>query len=268
MEMRVVGTGRCAAAALLAVFGLCGCGGGSGGGIIVGSSSSSSSSGGGASSSSSSSSSGAGAASSSSSSGAASVSVLTYHNDVARTGQNLHEAILTPANVNAAGFGKLGTLATQGKVDAEPLYVPGLSINGATHNVVFVATEHAMVYAFDADNFASLWSTSVLPGGEMPSDQRSCSQVTPEIGITATPVIDPGAGAHGTMYLVAMSRDGGGSYHQRLHALDLATGAELNGGPTEIQASFPRSGGNTTFDPKQYEERAALLQLGGTLYLS
>ena len=192
MEMRVVGTGRCAAAALLAVFGLCGCGGGSGGGIIVGSSSSSSSSGGGASSSSSSSSSGAGAASSSSSSGAASVSVLTYHNDVARTGQNLHEAILTPANVNAAGFGKLGTLATQGKVDAEPLYVPGLSINGATHNVVFVATEHAMVYAFDADNFASLWSTSVLPGGEMPSDQRSCSQVTPEIGITATPVIDPG----------------------------------------------------------------------------
>jgi hypothetical protein len=206
--------------------------------------------------------------SSSSSSGAVTVQVLTYHNDVARTGQNLQETILTPANVNSGAFGKLASLSTQGKVDAEPLYVPGLSIGGAVHNVVFVVTEHDMAYAFDADSFAPLWQRSVLSGGESPSDQRNCNQVVPEIGITATPVIDPGAGPHGSLYLAAMSRDSGGAYHQRLHALDLASGAELDGGPSEIQASYARTGGSVAFDPAQYEERAALLQIGGNIYLS
>src|SRR5579863_1981633 len=194
-------------------------------------------------------------------------SVLTYHNDVARTGQNLNETTLTPSNVNSSAFGKVGFLSTQGKVDAEPLYVPNLTIGGSAHNVVFVVTEHDLVYAFDADNFSQLWQTSVLGSGETPSDPHSCSQITPEIGITSTPVIDTKAGANGTIFVVAMSKDSSGTYHQRLHALDLTTGSEQSGSPANIQASFPDSGGQTTFDPYQYAERSGLLLLNGVIYM-
>jgi hypothetical protein len=194
-------------------------------------------------------------------------SVLTYHNDVARTGQNLNETILTPGNVNSTNFGRIGFLAVDGLVDAEPLYVSSLTVSGAVHNVVFVVTEHGSVYAFDADNLgAPLWQVSVLGAGETTSDNRGCGQVTPEIGITSTPVIDPHAGAHGVIYLVAMSKDSNGNYFQRLHALDITTGAEISGSPTTIQATYPNQSGQTTFDPKQYKERAALLLLNGVIY--
>jgi len=192
--------------------------------------------------------------------------VLTFHNDVARTGQNLNETILTPANLNSSNFGKVGFLQTDGLVDAEPLYVSNLAVSGAQHNVVFVVTEHDSAYAFDADTFAQLWKVSVLGANESSSDNRGCGQVTPEIGVTSTPVIDPHAGSHGVMYLVAMSKDSNGNYFQRLHALDIATGAEISGSPTAIQATFPNQGGQTTFDPKQYKERAALLLLNGVIY--
>jgi hypothetical protein len=195
-------------------------------------------------------------------------SVLTYHNDAGRTGLNAKETILTTSSVNSAKFGKLGSLAVTGLVDAEPLYVPNLTIGGAPHNVLYVATEHEMVYAFDADTFAQLWEVSVIPTSETPSDQvDGCGQVAPEIGITSTPVIDPSAGPNGTIFVVSMSK-GGSTYHQRLHALDLVTHAELDGGPTEIQATFPNLSGGTTFDPEQYEERAALLLLGGGIYVA
>jgi hypothetical protein len=195
-------------------------------------------------------------------------SVLTYHNDVARTGQNLNETILTPGNVNSTNFGKIGFLMVDGLVDGEPLYVSSLTVLGAVHNVVFVVTEHGSVYAFDADNLggAPLWQMSALGAGETSSDDRGCSQVTPEIGITSTPVIDPNAGAHGVMYLVAMSKDGNGNYFQRLHALDITTGAEISGSPTTIQATFTNQSGHTTFLPQQYKERAALLLLNGVIY--
>lgn len=196
-----------------------------------------------------------------------SASVITYHNDVARTGLNPNETTLTPANVNSSSFGKIGFLSTQGKVDAEPLYVPNLIIGGSAHNVVFVATEHDVVYAFDADNFSQLWRTPVPGSGETPSDSHSCGQITPEIGITSTPVIDTKAGANGTIFVVAMSKDSSGGYHQRLHALDLTTGAEQGGSPASIQASFPTSGGQTTFDPYQYAERSGLLLLNGVIYM-
>jgi hypothetical protein len=193
--------------------------------------------------------------------------VLTFHNDVARTGQNLNETILTPANVNSTNFGKIGFLAVDGLVDAEPLYVSSLTVSGAAHNVVFVVTEHGSAYAFDADNLgAPLWKVSAIGAGETSSDDRGCSQVNPEIGITSTPVIDPHAGAHGVIYLVAMSKDGNGSYFQRLHALDITTGAEISGSPTTIQATYPNQGGTTTFDSKQYKERAALLLLNNVIY--
>ena len=147
------------------------------------------------------------------------IDVVTYHNDVARTGQNLGETILTTTNVNSSTFGKLRTLSVDGKVDAQPLYLSGLAnIGGATHNVVFVATEHGSVYAFDADTGTQLWKVSTLGSGESTSDNRGCDQITPEIGVTATPVIDRTAGPHGVIYVVAMSKSGS-DYFQRLHAL-------------------------------------------------
>ena len=194
------------------------------------------------------------------------VNVLTYHNDLSRSGQNLDETILTPANLNSSSFGKIGFLSVDGLVDAEPLYASGLTVSGATHNVVFVVTENDSAYAFDADTFAQLWKVSVLGGNETASDARGCGQVTPEIGITSTPVIDLSAGSHGVIYMVGMSKDGNGNYFQRLHALDITTGAEMSGSPVTIQATYPNQGGTTTFDPKQYKERAALLLLNGVVY--
>ncbi|HXR78614.1 MAG TPA: hypothetical protein VN737_21730 [Bryobacteraceae bacterium] len=204
----------------------------------------------------------------------AQTNVLTYHNDNSRTGQNLTESRLTLQNVNSTSFGRLFTLSVDGKVDAQPLYVSGLVMaNLGVRNVVFVATEHDSVYAFDADAGAKLWSVSMLGSGETTSDNRNCDQVVPEIGVTATPVIDLKAGPHGTIYVVAMSKDAAGSYHQRLHALDIATGAEQFGGPVEIQASLPGNGdeganGTLVFDPGQHKERAALLLLNGIVYTS
>ena len=197
--------------------------------------------------------------------------VLTYHNENARTGQNLNETVLNPGNVNVNTFGKLFILPADGKVDAEPLYVSNLTVNSTTRNVVFVASEHDSVYAYDADTGALLWQVTMLQAGETPSDNRSCSQVTPEIGVTATPVIDLSGGPHGTIYVVAMSKDSSGGYHQRLHALDITTGAEEFGGPVEIQATYSGTGaegnGTTlTFDPKQHKERASLLLLNGFVY--
>jgi len=199
-------------------------------------------------------------------------SVLTWHNDNARTGQNLAETILTPANVNSATFGKLFVLSVDGKVDAQPLYVPSLTVSGAVHNVLYVATEHDSVYAFDADTGTLLWQVSMLEmvNGvlETSSDDRGCSQVTPEIGITATPVIDPASGPHGTIYLIAMTKDSSGNYHHRLHALDLTTHAEEFGGPIEVSGSVSGTGAEDTFLPAQHKERPGLLLLNGVVYTS
>ena len=198
--------------------------------------------------------------------------VLTYHNDVERTGQNLNETALTTSNVNSSSFGKLFVINVDGKVDAQTLYLPNLTVSQSTHNVLFVATEHGSVFGFDADTGTQLWQISTLLSGETTSDDHGCGQITPEIGVTSTPVIDPKAGSHGTIYVVAMSKDRSGNYHQRLHALDVTTGAEEFGGPTEIQASYPGTGaisnGNVVFDPGQYAERAGLLLLNGTVYLA
>src|SRR6185312_4044455 len=136
----------------------------------------------------------------------------------------------------------------------------------------YVASEHDSVYAYDADSGALLLQVSLLGGGERSSDQRGCSQVSPEIGITATPVIDRAAGPNGTLFVVAMSRDANGNFYQRLHALDLLTLADRLPAVT-IQASAPGNGpdsaaGVLQFDPKQYKERAALLLLGGRIYLA
>ncbi|MGB7135135.1 MAG: hypothetical protein WBD46_07595, partial [Acidobacteriaceae bacterium] len=198
--------------------------------------------------------------------------VLTYHDDVGRTGLNAQETTLTLANVNSSQFGLLRILPVDGKVDAQPLYVSALTIGAQQHNVVYTATEHDSVYAFDADSGAQLWKTSILGSGENSSGDHGCSQISPEIGITSTPVIDRSAGAHGSIFVVGMSLDASGAYHQRLHALDITTGAELAGSPSEIRATYPgaganSSGGNVVFDPAQYAERVGLLLQNGVLYM-
>jgi hypothetical protein len=202
-----------------------------------------------------------------------SVDVITYHYDNGRSGQNLNETTLTLANVNSTQFGKKGEFTVDGKVDAQPLYLSQVTIGGQKKNVIYVATEHGTVYAFDADSISGttstfLWKTTTLGSGETTSDNRGCGQVSPEIGITATPVIDR---ARNAIYVVAMSKDVSGSYFQRLHALNLSTGAELFSGPQTITATYPgtgdnSSGGNVVFDPKQYKERPGLLQINGTIY--
>jgi len=199
---------------------------------------------------------------------AAGTDVTTYKYDLSRSGLNPSESALTLANVTAASFGLLRSLSVDGRVDAQPLYLSQLSVAGSARNVVFAATEHDSVYAFDADTGALIWQRSLLAAGESTSSDQGCGQITPEIGITSTPVIDRSAGAHGAIYVVAMSKDAASNYHQRLHALDLTTGAELLGGATEIVAAYPGSGGSKSFNPGQHAERAALLLSNGTIYTS
>jgi hypothetical protein len=199
--------------------------------------------------------------------------VLTYHNNNARTGLDTQETKLTLGNVNSSTFGLLFKLPADGLVDAEPLYISSLTVKGAKHNVVIVATENDSVYAYDADTGAALWSVRTLKPGESASDDRGCSQITPKIGISATPVIYRPKTGNPVIYVVAMSKDSSKNYHQRLHALDATNGAELLGGPVDIAAKYPGTGDNSSngyviFDPSQYKERAGLLMIGGTVYLS
>ena len=189
--------------------------------------------------------------------------VLTYHNDTLRTGQNLTETTLTPTNVKSSSFGLLRVLNTDNPVDATPLIASKVSIAGALHNVVYVATENDTVYAYDADSGALLLHISLLGSGEVASDTRSCGATAPGIGVTATPVIDRSIGPNGTLYVVAMSKDSSSNYYQRLHALDLTTLADRMPA-VAIQATAAGGGANTsngvqTFSPAQYLARGALL---------
>jgi hypothetical protein len=199
--------------------------------------------------------------------------VLTYHNNNSRTGLDNKETTLTLTNVNSASFGKLFTVPSDGLVDAEPLYISAVTIAGVTHNLLIVATEHGTVYAYDADTGSPIWQITTLKTGETTSDTRGCSQVTPEIGITSTPVIVRPKTGNPVIYVVAMSKDSSKNYHQRLHALDATTGAELKNGPVEITGQYAGTGDNSSggfviFDPAQYKERSGLLSLGGTIYLA
>ncbi len=210
----------------------------------------------------------------------AQVNVTTWHNDIGRTGQNLNETLLTTANVNSTSFGKLFSQPVDGQVYAQPLYLSGITVNGATHNVLFVATEHDTVYAFDADsnggaNAAPLWKASMLAtthgaaaGATTVGSNLVGSDISPEIGITGTPVIDP---ATGTLYVVSKSYENSVAVH-RLHALDVTTGLEKFGGPVAITATATGTGngsvnGKITFDQLWENQRPALLLLNGIVYI-
>jgi hypothetical protein len=209
------------------------------------------------------------------------VSVLTQHNDNARTGQNTSETILTTADVNTSQFGKLFALPVDGQVYAQPLYVAGVTINGGVHNVVIVATENDSVYAFDADSTSAvlLWNTKAslvdaahgAGAGETAASSAAigCSDLQPLIGITSTPVIDL---ASKTIYVEAKSTNGVKYFH-RLHALDLLTGNEKAPGPVVIAATVSGTGDGSTNGQLAFEDlyemnRPGLLLLNGTIYLA
>ncbi len=208
------------------------------------------------------------------------VNVLTYHNDFARTGQNTNETLLTPANVNTNTFGLLFDYAVDGQVYAQPLYVSNLPIPGqGTHNVVFVATQHNSVYAFDADSNAGpagglLWHTNLGPSAATPNNDFGnrygpYHDIDPEVGITSTPVIDLNAG---TLYLDAFTHDGAGLYHHRIHALNITNGQERPFSPVVVSAAVPGGGvdssnGVVSFTAIQHLQRPALTLAGGKLYV-
>jgi hypothetical protein len=201
--------------------------------------------------------------------------------DQLRTGLNPSETVLTPANVNVGQFGKLFSYAIDGTADPSPLYVANVNFAGSgIHNVVYVATEHDSVYAFDADGRQNtpLWHVSFInPANGVttvpPNDTGECCDISPEIGITGSPVIDS---TTNTVYVVAKTKEVSGNttnYFHRLHALDLATGAEKFGGPVVIQASVPGTGagsshGQVPFMSLHENQRAALLLTGGVVYIA
>lgn len=195
--------------------------------------------------------------------------VYSYHNDLARSGQNLKEYALTKALVSGGNFGKRWACTLDGDVYAQPLYVANLTVNGGTHNVVFVATNHDSVYAFDADSGSCtpLWMKNFLTGGAttIPATTYSCLDSLDEYGIVGTPVIDPANG--GTLYAVASTKEGS-SYVQRLHALDITTGNERTNSPQVLAPTYPWTGGTRTFDPKMQLQRAGLVYTNGSVFVA
>ncbi len=202
--------------------------------------------------------------------------MLTYHNDNARTGQNLRETVLTPAKVNAVTFGKLASFVVDGAIYAQPLFVADVPVAGRLRDLVIVVTEHNSVYAFDANERtgAAVWQRSLIDPARgittVPSTDTGCADISPEIGITSTPVVDP---VTGTLYVVAMTKENGIHTH-RLHAFDITTGNARVAGGRLIQAvvpgvSAPNDGtGFLRLNSLRANQRAALLLNNGTVYIA
>ncbi|HLY92654.1 MAG TPA: malectin domain-containing carbohydrate-binding protein, partial [Candidatus Angelobacter sp.] len=186
---------------------------------------------------------------------AAQVNVLTQHNDNARTGANLNESLLTPSNVTVSQFGMLFKKTVDDQVYAQPLYVSNVSIAGGIHNVVYLATVNNSVYAFDADNGTQLWHVNFGTPQNIADGGWSCTDVTGNMGIIGTPVIDASSQ---TLYVVARTNEGG-SFFQRLHALDITTGADKTGSPVEVTTSG--------FSELMQNQRPALLLANGIVYV-
>jgi hypothetical protein len=209
--------------------------------------------------------------------------VYTYRNDGTRTSLNGHEFLLTPSNVNTSSFGKIFSCAVDESVYAQPLWVANLAIGGGTHNVVIVATQNDSVYAFDADNGSGTtctqyWKASLLTSAYgagsgatpiPPVDTGETGDIPTEIGITSTPVIDP---ATNYLYLVSNTKEGG-QYYQRLHRLNLVTGAETTGAPQVLAASVTGSGNGSSGNALPYialhqNQRPGLALVNGIVYMA
>src|ERR1700733_4597190 len=209
------------------------------------------------------------------------VPVATWRYDLTHAGQNTNETLLTPSNVNVSSFGKLFSLRVDSTVYAQPLYVPGLTMNdGQVHNILFVATENDSIYAFDADsnggaNAKPIWQVSLLTAAygaasgatAVPWADTGSPDVAPTVGITGTPTINP---ATNTMYVVANTKENG-AYFSRLHAINIINGAEQANSPVTITATTAgkgngSSGGQLTFSALWENQRTALNYYNGYVY--
>jgi len=212
--------------------------------------------------------------------------VYTYHNDAARDGANAQEYALNPSNVNTNSFGKLTSCAVDGAIYTQPLWIPQVTIGGARHNVILVATQHDGLFAFDADAVPclQLWSVSLIDAGHggtagetpVPSANvggAGSSDIAPEVGVTGTPVIDPttNTATSNTVYVVSKSLDTLGNYWTRLHAIDLLTGNEKSGAPAVVAGTYTGTyagGSQVTFDTQQELQRAGLGLANGNVYVA
>ncbi len=183
----------------------------------------------------------------------AQVNVVTQHNDLGRTGQNLSETALTPSNVNVNQFGLLFKVAVDNQVYAQPLVVSNVSIGGGTHNVVYIGTTNNSVYALDADNGTQYWHVALGTPISNANYGTGCVDINGNAGIVGTPVIDP---ASGTLYVVN-SLNNAGAFSFMLHALNIATGADKTGSPVQIT--------NTGFSALAENQRAALTLSNGNV---
>jgi hypothetical protein len=208
--------------------------------------------------------------------------VYTAHNDLSRDGTNSHEFALTPANVNTTSFGKLFSCVADGAIYAQPLWVANVTVNGAQHNVVVVATAHDGLFAFDADTSpcVTLWSVNLIDtnhgaaAGEttVPSGTsgnlvgQGNGDISPETGVIGTPVIDPSSN---TLYVISKSVNSAHTtFYQRLHAIDLTTGLEKTASPTTVVAGYTGTGGTvTTFNPQKQLQRSGLALVNGLIYV-
>ena len=210
----------------------------------------------------------------------AQVNITTWQGDLQHTGNNARETILTPGNISSPGnFGLLFSQPMDGQTYGQPLLASGISVGGTAHNIVYAATEHGSLYAFDADsntgtNASPLWHVALLPSGTVPVPQSvvSSSDIPLELGITTTPVIDPSSS---TIYIVSkVQRTADTTYHQYLYALDLSTGATKFGSPVEINPTFPgasypdSTNGVVPFNPLREHLRCAMILYNGVVYLT
>jgi hypothetical protein len=213
--------------------------------------------------------------------------VFTYHNNLSRDGSNPREYALTPSNVSSATFGKLFSCTVDGAIYAQPLWVANLTINSVKRNVVIVATQHESLYAFDADVNTSpctpLWQVSLTDTAHGGSSSETSvpsgptghlvgsgyGDITPEVGVTGTPVIDPSSNM---LYVISKSViPSGPTFYQRLHAIDLTTGSEKSGSPVTIAGTYPGTGDGgvtVTFNPRQQNQRPGLVLVNGIVYIA
>ena len=204
--------------------------------------------------------------------------VATYHNDVSRDGLNNQEYALVPGNVTASTFGKLFSCPVDGAIYAQPLWVPSLTFSGVLHNVIFVATQHDSLYAFDADTSpcTTLWHANLIDTAHGGTTGESSvpntlvgsgdGDIMPEIGVTGTPVINLGTKL---LFVVSKSVNATGPiFYQRLHAIDLLTGNEMLSGPAPISGTFPAGNSTVTFSPQQQNQRPGLALVNGVVYIA